>query len=84
VVRRDEGWVVGREVCTAGAVAQDVWCAGKMAHAVLICLRLLMGQQLEPLKRMAGHSTKRVLLSFLGDLLGRVPASPVRENEAED
>jgi hypothetical protein len=33
---------------------------------------------------MAGRSTKRVLLSFFGDLFMRVAASPVRENEAED
>jgi len=75
--------VVGRVMCTAGAVAQNVWCAGKMAHAVLVCLRLSCGQQLIPTESMSGGITKRVLLSCFSGLLWRVPASPMRENEAE-
>jgi hypothetical protein len=84
VVRQDGGCVVGRELCTAGAVAQDVWRAGKVAYAVLICLRLSWGQQLTPPENMAERITKRVLLSLFSDLLWRVAPSPVRENEADD
>jgi hypothetical protein len=75
--------VVGREGCTASAVAQNIWCAGEMAHTVLICLRLSLGQQLKPSAGMVKRSTKRVVLSFFSGLLWRVPASPVREKEAE-
>lgn len=82
MVRQDGGWVVGRVMCTAGAVAQNIWCAGQMAHAVLICLRLSRGQQLKPTER-TSEITNRVLLSCFSGLLWRVPASPVRENEAE-